>query len=155
MPPCPTGSTNRNRPPISAPAPLAMTTMVACLYIFATYTKLRGVCATGVAERGAPQVREAELRLRGPGSPGPRAAVEADEDRGRPDAGGAPETGAGAGQGPAGGGGVRAVPGPGRAGEGGERGDLRGPPGRAGRPRRHELRPRLNEHRPLMIQPAM
>ena len=75
-------------------------------------------------------MRQAELRVRGSGSSRSRAAVEPNAEGGRADADGAPEAGARAGEGPPGGRGVRAVPGPGRAGHGGERDDLRRPPGR-------------------------
>src|SRR6185437_10067053 len=85
------------------------------------------------AERGLPQVRKTELRVRGAGSSGARASVEPDAEGRGADLDGSPETGAGAGESPPGGRGVRAVPGPGRAGHGGERGDLLRPPGGAGR----------------------
>ena len=49
-----------------------------------------------VAERGAPQVREAELCVRGPGSSGSRPAVQPDAEGGRPDPCPAPEAGPGA-----------------------------------------------------------
>ena len=59
-----------------------------------------GRLPAGVAQRGLPQVREAELRVRGAGSSRSWAAVEPDAEGGRADADGAPEAGAGAGQGP-------------------------------------------------------
>ena len=78
-------------------------------------------------------MREAELRVRGPGAPGARAAVEPDAEGRGADADRSPEAGAGTGEGSPRGCGARAVPGPGQAAHGGERGDLLRPPGPAGR----------------------
>ncbi len=79
-----------------------------------------------IAERGPPQVRQAELRVRAAGASRAQPAVQPDPIGGRQDGRPAPAVGPGAGQGPAGGRRMGAVPGPGGPGDGGERGDLRG-----------------------------
>ena len=50
----------------------------------------------GSLNEALPEVRKAELHVRGPGSSGSRAAVEPDAEGGRADADGSPEAGAGA-----------------------------------------------------------
>jgi len=99
----------------------------------------RGFPAGG-GERELPEVREAELRVRCPGSSGPRPPLPVDQVGGPPEEGWPAARGRGGRQGA-----LRDRPACGvhagcRAGHRGERADLRGPPGGGQRRRRRSLR---------------
>src|SRR5450755_1724971 len=101
--------------------------------------RCRGLPA-GVGDRELAQVREAELRVRGPGSPRSRAAVPVDPVGGPPQEGRPAARGGRGGEGAPGDRAARGVHGDGGADHRGERGDLRGPPGSGRHRRRGPLR---------------